>query len=160
MTKIILTVIGIAMVAVTSLVIIFYGGGALSEGEERAEASRLLNEGANLEHALELYYFAEGGYPASGGDSSAAVAELVGKEYLSSVPEGMRERIDGDWAIDYSEGMIKASVGSETDEKAMGICREARRQLSLPDPEKVYLCDGSDSPGGVLSRIEPCCIRR
>lgn len=174
MTTIILVAIGVLIAAVAAIMMIFYGGDAFSDSKQRADAARLVQESAQVEYAFDLYTRQEGqmpgldtaGNPVSG---LQAINDLKAKKYLSYAPLGMQDAIsngtfDGNWAIDYNLGVIRSSLGpatinGEPNEDALGICREARKQLYLPEPEKVYKCDGSDVVGGGgLSSREPCCI--
>jgi hypothetical protein len=134
---------------------IYYGGDAFTRYYNEAEAARLVSEGSQIEAAVELYYHQEGQFP----NQSNAIQELLNSDYLADAPKGNEDILGGDWIIDYDEGHIRSSVGSASDEAALEVCRAARRQLKRPDPENILQCDGSDSPGGVLHGLEPCCIR-
>lgn len=155
MTTIILVAIGILIAAAAALMMVFYGGDVFEKYSQEAEAGRLVSEGAQIESAVELYYQKEGGYP-RGADP---VDTLIAEDYLSHRPMGVKGGTGGDWAIDYDEGLILSVVGSADNESAVKICETARRQMKFPNPEEVPNCDGSDSPNGSLSRLEPCCIR-
>lgn len=168
MTTIILVIIGILLAAAGALMMYFYGGDAFNNNELRAEAARLVSEGAQVEYAATLYYHQEGKLPGRLSDGnlsgSQAIDDLLDKKYLSSMPVGSKLVDSNPWEMIYgTDGMIYTTLGAQSDEAAMNICKEARRQLSLPDPDAVYQCDGSDYPGshpaGTLPDREPCCVR-
>ena len=155
MTTIILTIIGVLLAGVAALMIIYYGSDTFDRYYLEAEAGRLVSEGAQIEAAVELFYRQTDKYP-KGADP---VDELIASDYLTHRPLGMTETKDSEWEIDYDEGQIRTTLGSSSDEDAMDVCYTARRQLKFSNPENVKQCDGSDSPGGKLSGLEPCCLR-
>lgn len=154
MTTIILVVVGVLLAAVAALMIVFYGGDVFTRYHQEAEAGRLVNEGAQIEAAVELYYQREMAFP----DGENAIDVLVDEDYLVSIPKGFGGT-NGDWTIDYEEGHIRSTVGSADDDDAISLCVTARRQLKIANPEDVKQCDGSDSENGRLHGLEPCCIR-
>lgn len=161
MTTIIFVAIGVLMAALAALMVIFYGGDAFTASDTKAEAARLITEGAQMEHAVKLYVAQEGKMPGNGtGVDQEAIDDLVDKEYLTQVPKG-GTMDPNKWQVDYDLGVVRSEVGPVTDERAVEVCLAARRQLSLPDAATatgVYKCDGSDAPGGALSTREPCCV--
>lgn len=176
MTTIILVAIGIVIAAASALAVIFYGGAAFGVNQVRADAARLVGEGAQIQYATDLYVRQEGTLPGNGvGDQ--ALPDLIAKKYLTHVPLGARNA-DGTitpWKMEYSStGMIFSRIGLQSEESSMAVCREARRQLNYtdtvqsgPDAGKlmVYKCDGTDyrdvawRTSGTLPDREPCCIR-
>ncbi len=169
MTTIILVSIGVLLAAAAALMMFFYGGDAFNNSELRSEAARLVSEGAQVEYAATLYYHQEGNLPGRESDGSLdgekALEDLLGKKYLTHMPVGSKLINSSPWDMVYgTDGMIYTTIGAEADENAINVCKEARRQLGLPDPESVYQCDGSDYPGshpaGTLPDREPCCIRQ
>jgi len=160
MTKIVLVIIGIMLAAAAAIMTVFFGGDAYQASFLRAEAARLVNEGAQLTYATDFYMRQEGKLPGAGIDNEKAMADLVEKQYLSGAPKGMGlPKSAGEWRFDFDEGMIKSVVGPSSDEDNMMICVEARKQLQIEEPEKVLKCDGSDHPKGRLSFLDPCCIQ-
>ena len=154
MTTIILVILGVLLAAAAALMMFFYGGDVFGKYNEEAEAGRLVSESAQIEAAMELYYQNEGKYPA--GD---AMDTLIEADYLAQPPHGYKDDANGEWVVDYDYGQIRSTVGAADDDAAISLCETARRQMSFPNPEDILLCDGSDSPGGKLSRLEPCCIK-
>lgn len=55
MFSLVLTVIGIALVAVLALATLYYGSDALTRGADRAKVAKVLNEGQQIQGALVLY---------------------------------------------------------------------------------------------------------
>lgn len=156
MTNVILVTLGILLASGTALMVTFYGGDAFFKSTEEAEASRMVVEGAQIANAVSIYIQRERKMPGNGTDGALALNDLVSRRYLDSVPRG--SDLTG-WQIDYSQRQIYSVIGPSSSSDSMNICKAARRQLSLPSPEIVYKCDGSDSPGGSLSGREPCCLR-
>lgn len=181
MTTIILVSIGVLIAAAAALFVIFYGGNAFDESATKAEASRLVSEGAQIEHATTLYYQQEGRLPGMRNgvlDDTQALFDLQGKgtpddksdDYLSTVPGGPKLTTTAEWTMQYGDdGMIYSRLGLQSDKAAMDVCRQARRQMGFKDQKDgdiaVYKCNGSDYPdakwkgAGTLPPDEPCCIR-
>tara|TARA_Y100001968_G_scaffold316833_1_gene345142 strand:+ start:2892 stop:3374 length:483 start_codon:yes stop_codon:yes gene_type:complete len=153
LTNLVLTTIGILVTAAAALMVVFYGGDAYYSGQAKSEASRLTVEGAQIQQAISNYTVRYGKVPGNRGNSEAVARDLIDAKFLDAMPPGS----NGPWVIDYSNRMIRSDVGSVNDEDARRICLEARRQQSLPEPDMVYRCDGSDHPGGSLPSNEPCC---
>jgi len=176
MTTIILVAIGILIAAAAALMMIFFGGDAFGNNAKRADAARLVSEGAQIQYATDMYYRQEGEMPGLGSNGAQAIQDLLAKKYLTNVPRGFVSS-DGtvnDWKMDYgTDGMIYSHVGLSSDAGALDLCREARHQLKytdvVPDGQPnagklaVYKCDGSDyprsHPANTLPDREPCCIR-
>ena len=154
MTHLMLSMIGILLVAATALMVVFYGGDAFNSSQVRIEAARLNSEGAQLENAVSNYRARYGRHPANRGSHEQVLSELMSKKFLSDIPSGASDQ----WVFDYPNGLIRSNVGTVEDENARAICREARAQQDLPDPDNIYKCDGSDHPNRALPANEPCCI--
>ena len=153
MTTTILVTIGILIAAAAALMTVFYGGDAFNNGKTNAEAARLVVEGAQMERAVGAFVAQEGRRPGDGVTPALIEEELIRKRYLREVPLGARQP----WVIDYDNRMIHADLGAVENKQAKDVCLAARRQLDLPEPNKVFRCDGSDY-GGALPSREPCCI--
>lgn len=154
MTNLMLTTIGVLLAAAAVLMVTFYGGDAFFSGTQKAEASRLTVEGAQIEQAISNFTMRHGRAPGGAGDHDAVMDELVNERFLASMPRGGLEP----WVIDYGNGLIRSDIGGADDEEAREICAAARGQQNLPNPERVYRCDGSDHPAGMLPADEPCCV--
>lgn len=160
MTTIILTVLGVLFTAVVALMIFFYGGEIFGNASTRADAARLVSEGAQMEHAVALYQVQEGTLPglrdkdgnliATGAEQTeAAKRDLMTRQYMPIIPKGAQDN----WKVDYTKGIIKTTVGPASDKRNRDVCVEARRQLNFTNPEDVKACDDPN-----LNSREPCCI--
>lgn len=156
MTNLILVTLGVMLAAGTALMVTFYGGTAFTETRKSGEASRIIVESAQIASAFDAYVKRERRLPGGGGSSDDAIDDLIANDYLDEIPEGARA---SGWSIDYNAGMIYSILGEASNDENVEICRLARAQIRLPEPDKVYKCDGSDYPGGKLPQREPCCIR-
>ena len=58
----------------------YFGGSATHDGQTAADAARLVNEGAQISGAAEMYYAQEGVYATS-------MSQLVASKYLRSSPQ-------------------------------------------------------------------------
>lgn len=121
MFSLIITIISVALVAVLALASIYYGGDVVESGHDEANASRLVNEGAQIRGAAEMFRTIEARQPNS-------VAELVEREYLSTVPRG-------GWAASTNYAQV-----SEVPEKQ---CRLANvmLQITQADTDPIPSCD-------------------
>jgi hypothetical protein len=153
-TNLILTVIGITLVAATGLMALFYGGDAFYSSQTRIEAARLMNEGSQLHQAVTNYRARYGRHPGDRGTHQQVLNDLVDKRFLAEIPDGARTP----WVFDYPNGLIRSEVGPVGDAEAQAVCSEARARMELPNPEQIFRCDGSDHPNRSLPANEPCCI--
>lgn len=159
MTTVILVIVGILLAAAAAIMLVYYGGNSSEEAAIKAQAARLVNDGAQITYAMDLFQKQEGYIPGNGTDGEAAMRELVEKSYLSSVPQ-RADNDGGDWGISFDREMIYMRVGDQGDGRSRRVCEQAKRQLQMPNPTEVYKCDGSDYPGGSgkLPEREPCCL--
>lgn len=81
MFSLIVTIIAIALVAALALATIYYGGTAFTFGGARAAAAKVVNEGQQIQGALELYK------SDNNGSLPTTIDDLVTGTYLSSLPE-------------------------------------------------------------------------
>lgn len=176
MTTIILVAIGVVIAAAAALMMIYYGGNAFGVNEVRAEAGRLVNEGAQVQYATDLFYRERGEMPGATTNGATGMQELIDEKYLTHNPQGAVNP-DGSvekWKLEYgTDGMIYSKLGTISSQRSLDVCREARRQLKYEDVVPtgqpyagqiaIYKCDGSDyprsHPTGTLPDREPCCIR-
>lgn len=176
MTTIIFVAIGVILAGLAALFVIFYGGAAFGESQTKAEAARLVTEGQQLSYATDMFYRQEdrmpGLMPDGTLDGEKAMEELRDKDYIPIKPAGAKLTNVAEWKMEYgTDGMIYSPLGADSDEAALDVCREARRQLQFVDPvldmdgnkTRVFKCNGSDynraHPAGTLPDREPCCIR-
>ena len=104
MTNLMLSTIGVLLAAAAVLMVTFYGGEAFFIGSQKAEASRLTVEGAQIEQAVTNFTIRYGRAPGNGGTHDEAMSELMSKKFLASAPRGGGEP----WVIDYGNGLSSA----------------------------------------------------
>jgi hypothetical protein len=171
MTTIIMVIIGVLIAAAAALFVIFYGGSAFGESDEKSEATRLVNEGVQIEAAFKAFRVQEDRTPGSGNNNTDdPVMDLVCNDYLTSVPAGgnpenvavynceNRTLVSGaaPWKIDYNRGIARSIVGSALNEdgsqsRAYSVCQQARQQIGLSG--EPLRCDDQN-----ISNREPCCL--
>ena len=175
MTTIILVVIGILVAAAAALFMIYYGGNSLDNANVRAEAGRLVSEGQQIAYATDMFYRTQGRMPGLTSDGSTMkengvdvnpVNELLSQDYLAHAPLGSKLTDVDPWKMVYGEdGMIYSKLGPQTSEAAVEVCRQARKQLNLPNLDQMYKCDASNyfderyKDKRQLPDVEPCCVR-
>ena len=123
MFSLIITIISIALVAALAVATLYYGGEAFTKNDTKAKALKVVNGGAQINGAVELYKAQKGQVPAT-------LDELVDAKLLKSIPEGT-------WAL--GDDYIVASGLSELQ------CKEANRQLGFTGP--IPACDTPDVTG-------------
>lgn len=175
MTTVILVSIGILLAAIAALFVIFYGGDAFGSSSVKTEAARLVVEGQQISDATDLFYRQEDRLPGQGkrapGEGEVnpdPLKDLSEMKYLPIAPVGAKLTSEArPWKMEYgTDGMIYSSLGAKDDKTSNAVCKEARRQVQLSNPDKIYQCDGSDYPDatwgarGTLPDREPCCIRK
>lgn len=103
MFSLIVTIISIALVAALALATLYYGGSAYTDSQARADAARSVNAGQQISGAVALYGAREGG-------AVSDITQLVTAEYLSVVPSGTWQVVDGGVArTDLSEDQCMAA---------------------------------------------------
>lgn len=173
MTTIILTIIGILLAAAAAFMMFFYGGDSFSGSSERADASRLVSEGVQIQAAMQLYKAKVDKMPGDGsGVDATAMWDLVCNDYLSAIPTGINNTAapafdctpagrdnasaSSPWKIDYNYGIARSIIGpaltpSGSEAKALRVCVAARKAQNLTgDPLQ---CNDPAITNG-----DPCCI--
>lgn len=84
MTTIILTLIGLLMVAASVLMMLYYGEDAMAKSSDSAAASTLVNAGSNIEFATTAYRITSGELPSSIDDLRKTVNDY---QWLLEDPE-------------------------------------------------------------------------
>ena len=172
MTTIILVSIGVLIAAAAALFMVFYGGDAFNGSDAKAQATRLVGEGVQIQAAYQAYRAQEDKLPGNGtGVDVRALKDLVCQNYLTHVPRGVGEAqppafdcdssavpssTESPWKIDYYYGIARSVVGpvknaDGSDGSALAICRAARRSQGLSGEPKRC-----DAPG--IDNNEPCCV--
>lgn len=130
MTTIILTTIGIILAAAAALMIMFYGGDRFNSDTARAEAQTLMNAGANVRSASNVYYASKGRLPAD-------PTILVSSKGLTSMPQVSGIGSASTQWRDYGETggrPKKAYVVSGVDDN---VCRYVNKSLISADREQI-----------------------
>lgn len=110
MFNLLITVIAIALVAVIAVATIYYGGDVFRSQQTHAHTARVLNEGAQIKGAVELYRNDHAG--SNPADLNALTAN--DGQYLKSIPRG-------DWGFDGSYAL--------TDVAQEANCRAVNEKL-------------------------------
>lgn len=156
MTTIILVILGILIAAVAAIMMIFYGGDAYDESHAKAEAGRLVSESTQIEAAVQAYTIQEEKVPGNGtGVDASAMSDLISRKYLTHSPKGFNQNAGGNWKIDYTLGIARATMGDASDPKIKAICQQARIQVGVgvAGDSGPHQCNQAG-----LSSREPCCI--
>lgn len=89
MFSLILTIVSIALVAALALATLYYGSTAFNKGSEQAQASKIINSGAQIQGAATL----RAAETADDKDKELdTLTTLVSEKYLAAIPEG-------DWTV-------------------------------------------------------------
>lgn len=150
MFSLLMSILGIAIIAVITLATLYYGGDAMTKGKISARATAIINAGEQIMAANELFYLDNGRRPES-------LEALESNKYLSGIPKlsydsGSFDLIShahaapedgaGDWLYDRTVPHL-AYIG----EISMEICAEVNKQssnrrvvLSLIDPNPLAQC--------------------
>lgn len=130
MTSLIITLIGIALVAVTAVIALFTLGDTFNSGKERAEAGRAINEASFIHTASTLYETHNFGRKAT------SISDLVDSNYLKSAPKGL----DESWFIFNQNGKTGFATITENEK----IAQEAMKNLGQED---MPYCEDIDLAG-------------
>lgn len=96
MFSLIITIIAVALVAALALATLYYGGEFVTDGQARANMTKIVQEGNQVVGALELYKADFGSFPT--GTSEEIATALVSNEYLRQIPSGEWE-FRNDYAV-------------------------------------------------------------
>lgn len=107
MFNLIITIIAISLVVALSGASLFYGGNAFSEGKNRADAEKIVNQIQQIKAAVTLYKLDEGKIPSKVGD--------LYSDYLRSIPNPTSG--ESVWKIDASSNLIYTNLLIQEDGK-------------------------------------------
>lgn len=85
MFSLIISIIAIALVAALALASIYYGGDAFQEGNSKAEASTIVNQGQQVQAAVTMSEIDEKGYFVD--PTKTDLSDLVTGKYLKEIPQ-------------------------------------------------------------------------
>ena len=86
MFQLIVGVIAIALAGIMAIMAIWYGGSVFTDNAGKGMYAKLLNEGEQIQAAVQLYSSHEGFFPT--GTSQQILNSLVDGSYLTMVPPG------------------------------------------------------------------------
>lgn len=124
----------------------------LLEVKKDAEVIGYMNQSGQIAEAIQRYARDNGLLPVAEGREPLDI--LLESRYMKTMPEGG----ESGWSLDEESYSLLTPVGGSK-EHALEICVAARRKVGMPQPDKVFKCDGSDAPDGVLSVKDPCCLK-
>ena len=151
MTNILIALIAAALFIGLALAGVVYIGPRVIDSRVEAEATNYLYQSSQISKAIQDYASDHGRLPLDG--SRDPIDILVAEKYMKYAPEGGATK----WKLDAGAGALITPVPEDGD-RAQKVCVAARVKASMPDPEKVLKCDGSDAPGGKLTPSDPCCL--
>ena len=130
MFSLIITIISIALVAALALATLYYGGSAFNKGSAGAEASKLINEGQQINAAVTL--------AKADGAPSALFADLTAGNYLSQRPATFAGSELTGTGVATSTVKVKDAVCDEVQKRATGISTAV--STSTAPTGQVYNC--------------------
>lgn len=130
MFSLIIVIISIALVAAIAIATLWYGGTQFSQGQNKAIAARVLNEGSQLLGATRIYQADHGNALPN------SVQDLVNAEYLRNI-----EGLQTEWSMT-TDYFVTSSVPYE-------LCQEINRQIGV---DSVPSCEDAGAIGRSL-----CC---
>lgn len=113
MFSLIITIISIALVAALALATLYYGGDAFQQGKAGADASRLINEGQQINAAVTLAD-ATGLTPADLGDLVPAVLSQLPASFASA-----------------DSTLITAGMVTNTADATADVCAEVQKRAGV-----------------------------
>jgi len=118
MFNLIVTIIAIALVAVLAIASIYYGGNVFNSGKKDGDVVRVMNEGAQIKGAAQLYTEHAGTPPTSIDDLT-----LNGR-YLRSAPSGA-------WNVSaqYAISPVGTTGSAAADAAALDQCNAINKKL-------------------------------
>ena len=117
MFSLIITIISIALVAALALATLYYGGDAFNQGKAGADASRLINEGQQVNAAVTL--------AAATGVATTDLASLVSGNVLSQLPASFATA--GTTTI--ASGIVTTTNGVTAE-----VCTEVQKRAGIASP--------------------------
>jgi len=137
MFSLIITIISIALVAALALATLYYGGDAFNKGRAGADASKLINEGQQINGAVAL---AKADNAVRG-----TIADLQAGQYLASVPSSFLATTPTVTSAQ-TAATVSAEVCIEVNKRATGLTAPAT-PVDLAGVTTVYGCFGPAGTG-------------
>lgn len=158
MHSLILTILGIVLVAALSFATWFYGGTLLTESKSRAEAVTLINQGEQILSATQLYTVEHSG------NVPLSLQALVDKGYLQSLPDStavMAAAGPSSWSWDPATqtlALVHLVGKSETCRAVNAISYAGAFPEVVPDKVDTRFrvqCYGGENPHTVVWNARP-----
>ena len=137
MFSLIITIISIALVAALALATLYYGGSAFNKGSTGATAAKLINEGQQINGAIQILRADRSANTVVGTDPTAVSG--LASSYLSQVPTAWL----GTTLLTVGTVETTANVGAD-------VCAEINKRAGLVAPvttasASVYGCTQPDA---------------
>lgn len=149
MFTLIITIIAIALVTVTILTTVWYGGSSFSKGRAKAEAAQALSESQQIVGAINLYNIREGTWPTNLQTLTQPAADK--SIYLTSIPASALQTAEA-WELKSEAGEtatpdIKRNfvIKPVSNEEA---CIQINTTLGREAPKTIPTCDSITSGSG------------
>jgi len=136
MANLIITIIAIALVAVAALMGAYYGGTAFNQGQEKAKASSIMNQAAQIQAGVQIAKIDSTITFATGSDQMSV---LTTNDALSSVPA-----LDGEaWTLttdgtDFTATLTSGSITAD-------VCTELEKQVGTGGAWTCVSAEGSEA---------------
>ncbi|MDO8416273.1 MAG: hypothetical protein Q7S87_08700 [Agitococcus sp.] len=135
MFSLIITIISIALVAALALATLYYGGSAFNKGSAGATAAKFINEGQQINGAVQLARADSASGDAAGATAVATTLAALSPVYMAQLPAGW------DATVVTSTGVAKTSAVVSTD-----VCTEVNKRAGnltavTPASTVVFGCD-------------------
>lgn len=89
MVNLIITLIGIALIAIVAIGVLYSGGDSFRDGKDKSEATQIQNGLNQVYTAYELYIARNGGEEPNPVNNQTLAEFLVEEKYLDEVPKGI-----------------------------------------------------------------------
>jgi hypothetical protein len=156
MANLIITVISIALVAVAALSAAYYGGSAFMEGQTKAKATTVIEQGKQIAAAWTMYAINNGGeYTLTcDGNGAADIANNFVPKYLSSLPK-LPDFASGGYSWDLkglaldspcnstTEAYVIVQLGNFNDANNDAFCKAVNAAANIQD---AYAFDQFNMP--------------
>lgn len=126
MSNLIITLIGIALVAVISIIALFFLGDTFKDSAGKADYGRLQNEANQIVIATELYMAENSGRPPSSVDELYQNSEYLKNKFgtLTNYIEVNGEPVEVEWKFGFTDYVTQITV------RAIGIIKSNTKRLS------------------------------
>jgi hypothetical protein len=139
MFNLIITIISIALIVVTAVATLYYGGDNFNRGSAEAKAATLINQAQQIQGAATLFRASEGGVPSD-------VTSLEGG-YLSSVP-AITMGTGSEWKV--VNGYVVAEFVM-SDKASEGLTSEIFNLVNTNGSKAIFAVAGTNAAAAVTA---------